>query len=91
MRGRRLIIYLSLHHGKQKKLISTLNLEGQNSHDTAMAKVIGLPMAILVKHIMLRTIQTTGTNIPVTKEVYEPVLAELAEMNISFHDVEKDI
>ena len=74
--------------GKVKRLFSTLKMVGEDADNTAMSKLVGLPLAIFVKNIMLGKIRTTGVNIPVMKEVYGPVLAELKEMNIEFKDIE---
>ncbi len=75
--------------GQKKLLTSTLVLKGNNSDDTAMAKLVGIPMGIFVKLVMLGKITTTGVNIPVMKQVYEPVLEELKEYGVSF--IEKEV
>ena len=74
--------------GKKYQHTSTLHLKGQKDQQTAMAKLVGLPMAILVKMVMEERINTKGIEIPVTKKVYEPVLKELQEYGLQF--VEKD-
>ena len=38
---------------KEKKIISYLKLEGEDSIYTAMAKTVGLPIAILIEHIII--------------------------------------
>jgi saccharopine dehydrogenase-like NADP-dependent oxidoreductase len=63
---------------------ATLVVRGQDQTDTAMAKLVGLPMAILVKLIMTDKIQLTGVHIPVQKAIYAPVLAELADYGVHF-------
>jgi saccharopine dehydrogenase (NADP+, L-glutamate forming) len=72
--------------GKDETLISTLVLEGENSMDTAMAKLVGLPMGIFVKLIMQGKINTSGVQIPVLEEVYEPVLEELKSFGVRFQE-----
>lgn len=74
--------------GKKRKLTSTLVMKGENNRDTAMSKLVGLPLGIFVKLLMLGKISTTGVNIPTMPEVYEPVMAELAEHGVVF--VEKE-
>jgi saccharopine dehydrogenase (NADP+, L-glutamate forming) len=54
-----------------------------------MAKLVGIPMGIFVKLVMLGKITTTGVNIPVMRQVYEPVLEELKEYGVSF--IEKEV
>jgi saccharopine dehydrogenase (NADP+, L-glutamate forming) len=76
----------------QKKLLtSTLVLKGNDSVDTAMARLVGIPMGIFVKLVMLGKIKTTGVNIPVMKQVYDPVLEELKEYGVSFAEKEEDV
>ena len=69
-------------------LTSTLVMKGENEIDTAMAKLVGLPMGIFVKLVMEGRISSKGVNIPVMKEVYEPVLKELEEFGVVFRERE---
>ncbi len=73
---------------KKKKLTSTLIMEGLNGTETAMSRLVGLPLGIFVKQLMLGKISTTGVNIPTMPEVYEPVMAELAEYGVKFIEEE---
>ncbi|MCX8020260.1 MAG: saccharopine dehydrogenase NADP-binding domain-containing protein [Chitinophagaceae bacterium] len=72
-----------------KRLISYLIVKGENALRTAMAKTVGLPMGISARLILNGHIRCKGVQIPVLPEIYEPVLAGLAEHNILFK--EKDI
>ena len=75
--------------GKQKKqLTSTLVMKGENAADTAMSKLVGLPLGIFVKLVMQGKIKQTGVNIPVMKEVYDPVLEELKNFGLEFIETE---
>ncbi len=73
----------------QKK--STLVLKGENSENTAMAKLVGIPLGIFVKLVMLKKIKKTGVNIPVAKEIYAPVLEELKDFGVVFDEVEHEM
>ena len=73
----------------KKKLTSTLVLKGHDSSDTAMARLVGLPLGIFVKLVMQGKINSKGVNIPVMPEVYEPVLHELKDFDVEF--IEKEI
>jgi len=75
--------------GKKRLLTSTLIMKGAGSHDTAMARLVGLPMGIFVKLVLEGRITQKGVNIPVMKEVYEPVLEELKAFGVEF--TEKDV
>lgn len=72
--------------GKRKKLISSMVTKGEDSVNTSMAKTVGLPVAILVKLLLLGKVSLTGVHIPVMAEIYEPVLEELKKYGIDFID-----
>ena len=72
--------------GVSKKLISSMVTKGEDSVNTSMAKTVGLPVAILVKLLLLGKVSLTGVHIPVMAEIYEPVLEELKEYGIDFID-----
>jgi saccharopine dehydrogenase (NADP+, L-glutamate forming) len=74
---------------KKKKLTSTLVMKGANSQETAMSRLVGLPLGIFVKLLMLDQISTTGVNIPTMPEVYEPVMKELEEYGVQFTEREE--
>ena len=65
-------------------------LHGTDSEDTAMAKTIGLPLGIFAKLVMTGQITSRGVQIPVQKEAYLPVLAELETYGVKFEDREED-
>ena len=73
-------------NGTRYKTTSTLMLNGENGVRTAMAKTVGLPLAIAAKLILNGQLTCKGLQIPITKEIYEPVLAELANEKISFDE-----
>ncbi|MCB9265361.1 MAG: saccharopine dehydrogenase NADP-binding domain-containing protein [Lewinellaceae bacterium] len=75
--------------GKQKEVVSTLVMKGEDAQNTAMSKLVGLPMGIFVKLVMEGKITSTGVNIPVMPEVYEPVLEELEQFGVVFSEQEK--
>ena len=59
---------------------------GENRTHTAMAKTVGLPVAITTLNILNGKITTPGVQIPILKEVYEPVLEELKAYGIEFNE-----
>jgi len=69
---------------KRRKMTSTLVMKGTNSEETAMSRLVGLPLGIFVKLRMMGKISTTGVNIPTMPEVYEPVMAELEDNGVKF-------
>ncbi|MET0394972.1 MAG: saccharopine dehydrogenase C-terminal domain-containing protein [Chitinophagaceae bacterium] len=67
-------------------VISSLIVTGEDSLHTAMAKTVGLPLAIAAKLILNGTLQLRGLHIPTRQEIYQPVLAELAVHGIKFQE-----
>jgi saccharopine dehydrogenase-like NADP-dependent oxidoreductase len=76
-------------NGKKRKLTSSMVMKGENQHDTAMSRLVGLPMGIFVSLIAEGKIKSTGVQIPVLKEVYEPVLEELKQYGVEFTEQEE--
>jgi len=77
--------------GKHEIIYSTLQCSGINENDTAMAKTVGLPLAIGAKMVLQNKIKNKGVLIPVTEDIYKPVLEELKKYGIDFKDVKKGI
>jgi saccharopine dehydrogenase-like NADP-dependent oxidoreductase len=77
--------------GKKYEITSTMELKGVDSDDTAMARLVGLPLGIFAKFLMTNKIRATGVNIPVRKEIYDPVLEELKTFGVIFHEVEREV
>jgi saccharopine dehydrogenase-like NADP-dependent oxidoreductase len=66
------------------KHTSSLIVKGAGSRRTAMAKTVGLPLGIAAKLILKGVIKSKGLLIPISKDIYEPVLEELAQHGIQF-------
>lgn len=73
-------------NGEKKQIESSLVSIGENQTYTAMAKTVGLPVAIAALKILNREITTPGVQRPITKEVYNPILKELEEYGIVFNE-----
>jgi len=71
---------------KREKITSTLINEGIQGGDSSMSRTVGLPVAIATKLIAEGKISLRGVHIPVSEQIYQPVLDELREMNITFID-----
>ncbi len=67
-----------------KKITSTLIVEGDDNIKTAMAKTVGLPLGIAAKLILEGKIKIIGLHIPIIKEIYEPVMQQLKQNRIEF-------
>ncbi len=71
---------------KKYQIESSMTVFGENQTYTAMAKTVGLPVAIATLKILNGEINTPGIQIPVDKEVYQPILKELENYRISFSE-----
>ena len=68
---------------------SSLVVKGTDHLRTAMAKTVGLPLGIAAKFILDGTFTQRGLHIPISKEVYLPVLKELEKHGIRFRETSK--
>ena len=66
----------------RKLITSTLIDYGIPDGDSAMARTVSLPAAISARMILDGKITRPGVSIPVSADIYEPVLAELEELGI---------
>ena len=76
--------------GKTNQIDSTMVHLGEDQTYTAMAKTVGLPVGIATLKILNKEIITTGVLRPITKEIYDPILKELAENGIVFKEKERE-
>jgi saccharopine dehydrogenase-like NADP-dependent oxidoreductase len=82
-------LILLIHHfdasypdGKKEHITSTLIAYGEPGGHSAMARTVSLPAAIAVDLILQGEITATGVQVPVTPDLYEPILAGLEELGI---------
>jgi saccharopine dehydrogenase-like NADP-dependent oxidoreductase len=73
---------------KRREIHASLVATGDDAQYTAMAKTVGLPLGIAAKLVLLGKINSRGVIVPVIKEIYEPVLKELAEQGIRLTETE---
>ncbi|MCX8081125.1 MAG: saccharopine dehydrogenase NADP-binding domain-containing protein [Bacteroidia bacterium] len=76
-------------NGKKFKYISWLDLEGESNSRTAMAKTVGLPLAVAVRLFAENKITDKGIVIPVEEKWYRPILKELEAHDITFKEKEE--
>ena len=72
--------------GQKYQIDANMVVKGENQTYTAMAKTVGLPVAIAALKIIKGEINTPGIQIPITKEVYKPILEELKNHGIVFKE-----
>ncbi|MDX1362704.1 MAG: saccharopine dehydrogenase family protein [Arenibacter latericius] len=73
-------------NGKKEQIDSNMVVIGENRTHTAMSKTVGLPVAMATLFILNKKITTPGVQIPINKEVYEPILKELENYDIKFKE-----
>jgi saccharopine dehydrogenase-like NADP-dependent oxidoreductase len=76
-------------NGQAHTQIASMVLKGESNTHTAMAKTVGLPLAIGVKLILENKISEKGVLAPVFEDIYLPVLEELKGFGIDF--IENDL
>ncbi|GAA3634093.1 saccharopine dehydrogenase family protein [Flavivirga jejuensis] len=74
--------------GKKHQIDASMVVLGEDQTYTAMAKTVGLPVAIATLAILNKKITSPGVQIPINKEVYEPILKELESFGVTFHEKE---
>lgn len=75
------------HRDNKIKLASTMMLKGENREHSAMAKTVGLPIAILTKLMLNNKVKLpSGILIPNMPSVYRSILTELRHHGIFFKD-----
>jgi saccharopine dehydrogenase-like NADP-dependent oxidoreductase len=71
-------------NGEKHQIESSFVVIGENQTYTAMSKTVGLPVGIATLKILKGEIKTPGVQIPISKEVYEPILKELETYGLIF-------
>jgi len=74
-----------VQQGETHTIHSDLVVTGDDAH-TAMAKTVGLPLAIAAKLILLKKINVVGVCIPTHQNIYEPVMEELLHLGVDFRE-----
>lgn len=77
--------------GRQQQFTASLLAQGEDGEDTALLKAIGLTAGAAAKMYLLNSLNAKGIHIPVSPEIYDPILNELDDLGVSFHIEEKRI
>jgi len=75
-------------NGKKHQIDSKMVILGDDQTFTAMSKTVGLPVAIATLQILNGKIKTPGVQLPISKEVYNPILKELEDYGVIFNETE---
>jgi saccharopine dehydrogenase-like NADP-dependent oxidoreductase len=71
-------------NGEKKQIDSKMVCIGEDQTYTAMAKTVGLPVAMATLLILNGKIKTAGVQRPILKEIYVPILKELEQYGVVF-------
>lgn len=82
------LIEFKTSKGEQKQITSSLVVKGDDPMHTAMAKTVGIPLAITSKLILQNKIAARGVVVPTIREIYDPVLKELETYGVLFEEKE---
>ena len=63
---------------------SSLVLKGEDPKRTAMARTVGLPLGIAARYILNGALDLPGVHIPISSNLYTPLLKGLANEGITF-------
>ncbi len=80
--------FVYTRHTKEQELIATLTVIGQDQPHTAMARTVGLPIAMACKLVLNGKIKDRGVLLPLKPEIYDPVLDELEQYGVRFQEKE---
>lgn len=69
-----------------QRITSSLGVIGKDEQHTAMALTVGLPLAITVKNFLNGQFKRYGVQIPIHKEIYEPLLKEMETWGVRFNE-----
>ncbi|MBC5836929.1 saccharopine dehydrogenase family protein [Flavobacterium muglaense] len=73
-------------NGVKQQIDSKMVCIGDDQTYTAMSKTVGLPVAMATLQILNGKITTPGVQLPISKEVYLPILKELEEYGVVFKE-----
>ncbi|MEZ4411110.1 MAG: saccharopine dehydrogenase C-terminal domain-containing protein [Polyangiales bacterium] len=78
--------FVATYPDRAEKIVSTLVEFGQPGGESAMSRTVGLPAAIGVLRVLDGAIARRGVVVPVTEDVYTPILDELEGLGIRFDE-----
>lgn len=74
--------------GKKHELHASLTAIGQDQTYTAMARTVGLPVAMAAKLVLNGQVKQRGVLMPLAAELYDPILDELTGQGLVFDERE---
>ena len=78
--------YLDTTRNENVELNASLVVLGESGEQTAMAKTVGLPLAVAAKLVLTGKLRQKGMFIPTSPDIYKPILSELETYGIVFDE-----
>ncbi len=75
-----------IHEGTERELHSSMVYIGKDQTYTAMSDTVGIPAAIMAKRMINGQVPYKGVQLPLYKDIYDPILQELSTYNMLFHE-----
>jgi saccharopine dehydrogenase-like NADP-dependent oxidoreductase len=75
--------------GTHHEIHASLAVTGHDQTHTAMARTVGLPIAMACKLVLNGILTERGVLLPLKPTIYDPILNELETLGVVFH--EKDV
>jgi saccharopine dehydrogenase-like NADP-dependent oxidoreductase len=79
--------FIAEYADHKEEITSTMIDYGIPGGDSSMSRTVGLPAAIASRMVLEGKITRKGVIVPATPDIYEPVLAELEELDIRLVEV----
>jgi saccharopine dehydrogenase (NADP+, L-glutamate forming) len=76
---------------KKYRKVVDLVVKGENAQRTAIAKTVGLTLAMATELLMQGKIHLRGVFIPTAPSLYVPILAELSKYEINFKEKTEEL
>jgi saccharopine dehydrogenase-like NADP-dependent oxidoreductase len=83
--------FIAEYPSKKEYITSTLVNRGIVDGDSAISRTVSLPAAIAVKMIINKEIDLKGVKIPVDPLIYNPILNELEDFDITFNEISNPV
>jgi saccharopine dehydrogenase-like NADP-dependent oxidoreductase len=77
-----------IQDGNNKQVNLSMVAKGIDQTYTAMSNTVGWPVAIAAINVLKGKIKTPGVHLPLTEEIYQPILTELENLGIEFIEQE---
>jgi saccharopine dehydrogenase-like NADP-dependent oxidoreductase len=74
--------------GQHQEIHASLGVIGKDQTHTAMARTVGLPIAMACKLVLNDKVQDRGVLLPLKPSIYDPILNELERHGVVFREEE---